>query len=169
MEAMDRLEARKAMRLDPNQVLKPVEVKTIDDIKRIIIEYDPKRNQQAISIPISTILTTKDGDKDVAYRVEANTKSKSKRDLLIEGLDIIKARIASAEQIAELQESVEVNGVAMKPAALGYKTEGSSWVDPLIRQWMGAYRDGIMLCWKLDDGYTYRYDLYVNRLVRVKS
>lgn len=167
MEAMDRLEARKALRLDPRQVLQPVEIRTYDDIKRVVAELDPRKNPQQVDIPISTTMVANEDNRDVTYRVEAHTRSKSKRDILLEGLNIIKVRLDSAVRIAELQEEVEVNGVVMKPAALGYKAEGTSWVDPLIRQWLGGYRDGILICWRLD-GWVYRYDIYQHRLTRIQ-
>lgn len=169
MEAMDRLEARKALRLDPAQVTKPPEVRVFDDIKRLVAEFDPKRNQRQRDVPLSTTMTSTEDNQHFTYLVETTTRSKSKRDLLVEGLDIIKARMAAAQQIAELQEPIEINGIPMKPAPLGYKTEGSSWVDPLINRWLAAFRDGIMICWKLTDGHTYRYDIYDHRLTRVLS
>ncbi len=169
MEALDKLEARKALRLDPTQVLKPAEANNFDDIKRLVAEFDPKKNPRQIDIPLSTTMTATEDNQNVTYRVEARTRSKSRRDILIEGLDVIKGRMESAARIAELQEEIEVNGVLMKPARLGYQTEGTSWVDPLIRQWLGAFRDGIMICWRLADGYTYRYDIYQHKLTRVPT
>ncbi len=166
MEALDKLEARKALRLDPNQVLKPAEVRTFDDIKRLVAELDPKRNPHQANVPLSTTLTANEDNKNVIYKVDAHTRSKSKRDMLVDGLDIIKTRMESAARIAELQEEVEVNGVVMKPARLGYQTEGTSWVDPLIKQWLGGYRDGFVICWNLSDGYTYLYDIYQHKLYR---
>lgn len=169
MEALDKLEARKALRLDPAQVTKPPEIRGFEDIKRLIADLDPRRNPRQHDIPLSTTMTSTEDNQNFTYRVETTTRSKSKRDMLVEGLDIIKARMAAAEQIAELQEPIEVNGVPMRPAPLGYRTEGTSWVDPLIKQWLAAFRDGIMICWKLSDGYTYRYDIYQHKLTRVPT
>lgn len=166
MEALDRLEARKALRLDPTQMTTPPEVRTYDDIKRIVSELDPNRNPRLKEVPLATTMTAVEDNKSFTYRVETTTRSKSKRDMLVEGLNIIKARIEAAEKIAEMQEAVEVNGVPMKPAVLGYKTEGGSWVDPLIRRWLGAYRDGTLICWSLPDGFVYRYDIFQHKLHR---
>jgi len=168
MEALDKLEARKALRLDPNQILRPVEVQSVDDIRRIIAELDPARNPIQHDLPINTMMNVVEDGTSSTYRVEANTRSKSKRDMIIDGLNIIKARIESAERIAQEQESVEVNGVQMRPAPLGYRVEGSSWVDPLIKQWFGGYRDGLAICWRLD-GFVYRYDPYTHKLHRVQE
>lgn len=169
MEALDRLEARKALRIDPALATKPAEVNNFEDIKRVVAELDPRRNPRQADIPLKTTMVATEDNKNITYQVSATTRSKSKRDVLIDGLDVVKRRITSAEQIAELQETVEVNGVPMKPAPLGYKTEGASWVDPLIKQWLGGYRDGIMICWRLSDGYIYRYDIYQHKLTRIQS
>lgn len=163
------MEARKALRLDPNIILKPAEAHSFEDIKRLVVEFDPRKNPVQLNIPVKTLMDVTEDDKQVTYQVEANTKSKTKRDMLIEGLNIIKARLAAASQIAEMQEPIEVNGVQMKPANLGYSSEGSNWVDPLIRQWLGGFRDGIMICWRLSDGYTYRYDIYEHKLNRIQT
>lgn len=169
MEAMDRLIARQSLRLDPVEMTKPANVKTYEDIRRILVDLDPRRNPQQSPLQLSAFMHSMEDSKDVTYRVEATTKSKSKRDIIIEGLDIIKSRMDAASRIAELQEGVEVNGVVMRQAPLGYKPEGSSWVDPLIKQWFGAFRDGIMLCWSLVDGFTYRYDIYQHKLSRIPT
>lgn len=167
MEALDKLEARKALRLDPAKITKPPEVHTFDDIKRLVADLDPRKNPRQIDIPLSTTMAATEDGQNVTYRVETTTRSKSKRDILIDGLNIIKARMDAAEKIVELQEPIEVNGVLMKPAQLGYRSEGSTWVDPLLRQWLSAHRDGIMICWRLPDGYTYRYDIYQHKLTRI--
>lgn len=166
MEALDRLEARKAQRLDPREILKPVEIKSYDDIKRVVNELDPRRNPVQAAIPIKTLMNVNEDNKAVTYRVEANTRSKSKRDILIDGLDIIKNRLAITNTITMAQEAVEVNNHPMKPALLGYSANGTSWVDALIKQWLGARRDEIMICWDLSDGWTYEYNIYEHRLVR---
>lgn len=159
------------MRLRPEDVYRTVEIRTFEDIKKVVAEFDPKHkhNQAQREIPLSTLMTAQEDNREVTYKVDATTRSKSKRDMLVDGLTIIKNRIESAGKIAELQEDVEINGVPMKPAKLGYRTDGTSWVDPLIRQWLGGYRDGILICWKLPDGYTYRYDLFQHKLTRVPT
>lgn len=167
MEALDRLEARKALRLDPRQVLKPVEVSTFDDIKRLLAIFDPKRNSRQAEVKLRTTMqTVTDSNQEVQYRVEAPTRSKNQREILLDGLNIIKARANMAEQVADIQETVEVNGRLMQPAQLGYAISGASWVDPLIKQWLGGYRSGVLICWNLNDGYTYKYDIYDHKLVR---
>ena len=88
--------------------------------------------------------------------------------MLIEGLDIIKNRIESEDRYADVTV-VEVNGQPMKLAAVGTGSLGKTWVDPLISQWLGGYRDSIYICWNLGDGFIYKYDIYEHKLTRIES
>lgn len=169
MEQLDKALARQQQRLSPN-ILKPVEVHTVEDIKRLVAQLDPKKNPTQRTIPIGTIVSAQDETTgtEQRYRVSAPTKSKSKRDMLIEGLDIIRNRIESEDKYADTA-SVEVNGKTMKFAAVGAGSLGKTWVDPLISQWLGGYRDGVHICWNLDDGYIYKYDIYEHKLTRIEN
>ncbi len=132
----------------------------------MLTEFDPRRNPRRSEIPIGTTLNTTADNKPVTYKVEVYTRSKSKREILLEGLNIIKGRLTTMTSGGE-QAAVEVNGRVMRPAPVGYSHRGNSWVDSLITQWLGAVRDGLTLCWKLRDGYTYKYDIYEHKLTRV--
>lgn len=156
------------MSLDPS-VLDPVVVTSYDEIRRVVNELDPKRNPVQVDIPVSTLMSVTEDNKPVTYRVEAQTRSRSKRDQLLEGLRIVRDRMAMDETIATTQETVEVNGREMKPATVGYRSEGSTWVDPLLKQWLGAKRHGYLVIWELSDGYTYRYDIFQHKLSRIPT
>ncbi len=170
MESLDREFNRQQRRLDPEKVLKPVSVNTMADIKAVLSELDPAKNQTQQTIRLSTQLTstTEDG-KSATYDVSANTKSKSKRDMLVEGIDLIKKRIDMEQQTLEDDDPVEVNGKIMRPASLGSGVHSHSWVDPLIKQWLGGYREGIKICWDLADGYRYEYNIYEHKLARIRN
>jgi hypothetical protein len=168
MESLDREFVRQSRRLDPNSTLKPVEVYTVADIKAVLSEFDPAKNKIQTAIPISTNLVGVDNEgKQSTFYVSAETKSRSKRDLLIEGLDLIKSRIEVEKQIADSDAGILVNGKLMKPASLGNSVHGLSWVDPLIKQWLGASREGITIYWDLQDGYRYEYNIYEHKLSRI--
>jgi hypothetical protein len=147
-----------------------VEVNSVGDIKRLVSQLDPKRNPVQQVIPVGTIMSARDENtgKDQQYQVSAPTKSKSKRDMLVEGLNVIKTRMESEVKYADTSP-VEVNGKIMKPAAVGTGTLGKTWVDPLITQWLGGYRDGVHICWDLNDGFVYKYDIYEHKLTRVEK
>ncbi len=168
MEAIDREIARQANRLDPKALL-PVEIKSLSDIKRLVGELDPRRNPVHVDIPLATTMQVTQDNREVVYKVETSTKSKSKRDMLVEGLDVIKHRAEMETRLTTDGEPVEINGKIMKPAKIGNGVEGKSWVDPLIKQWLGGYRDGTDICWDLGDGYIIRYDIYNHKLTRTDA
>ena len=167
MEALDRVLAREEQKLRPSDV-KAAEVHSVADIRRLVAELDPKRNPPQTDIPMSSLLNANEDNKNVTYRVNTHTRSKSRRDMLVEGLLIIKNRLDLSDRMASAEEPVEVNGVEMRPTPLGDGVQGSSWVDPLIGHWLGGSRDGIIIKWDLADGFTYRYDIFAHRLSRVE-
>lgn len=168
MEALDKEYERQRNRLDPNQVLKPTEVRTLGDIKRVVAELDPARNPVQVEIKLSADMVAHEDNRNVVYRAAANTRSKSRRDMLIEGLTIIKNRAELGGKMLA-SEMIEVNGVPMKPASIGNGVLGQNWVDPLIKHWLGGFRDEITICWDLNDGFIYRYDIFTHKLTRIEK
>lgn len=167
MEEFDRALAREAQRLNRDEVTKPVVVTTVEDIRRVVAEYDPGRNKTQAAIPISTTMRINENGADVLYKVDASTKSRSKRDILIDGLTILKNRQAVVDEIKE-DSAIEVNGKLMQPAQIGNGVKALTWVDPLIKQWFGGYRDGTLICWNIG-GYVYRYDAFEHKLSRTAN
>jgi len=86
MEMLDRARSRVANRL-PQSILEPVVVNTVNDIKSLVAELDPNRNPAQASLPVAAMLSV---PSEGSYRVEAMTKSKSKRDIIIEGMEVIR-------------------------------------------------------------------------------
>lgn len=164
MEALDKALERERSRSDPS-ILKPVEVHSLNDIKKLLAGLDPKNNQPHNDIPLSADISVRENDRNVTYNVHTKTRSKSYREMLIEGLSIIKSRIQIVDTVAE--EPIEVNGMEMKPPHFGDSVNSSNWIDPLIKQWLGGYRNGILICWNIDDGYIYQYDIFEHKLSRM--
>lgn len=169
MEAFEKAAARDQFRLDKS-ILEPVVVKSLNDIKRVISEFDPARQKQHGSLPLSTILESDDdGGNKVKYSVSASTTSKSRRQILVEGFDLLKNRQDNLESVGDSIEEFEVNGKNYKPAQLHNNTTGMSWVDPLIMQWLGGKRKEMLITWDIGDGYEYRYDIYAHSLTRIEQ
>lgn len=166
-ETLEKAIDRQNQRLNPS-TFQPAEIHQVDDIRRVLAEIDPKNARPAPEIQLATLLNALEDGKNTTYRVTAATKSKSKRDMLIEGMDLIKRQISAADQIANMLEPTEVNGVLMKPPKFGQNGQGQSWIDPLISHWLGGRREGLLICWDLD-GYKYQYDVYTHKLNRVKN
>jgi hypothetical protein len=159
MDNMEKIRKRNAQRLDES-VLDPVEVRSVNDIKRLIAEFDPAREKQHDVINIETNLVDDD-----TYSVNADTKSRSKREILLEGLTIIKNRM-EARKSDDVPIPIEINGILMEPAWIGNAEDSITWVDPLLNQWLGATRKGLLICWDID-GYEYRYRIFDHKLTRV--
>lgn len=169
MEQLNQALARQQQRLSP-RILDPVEVRSVEDIKRLVSQLDPDKNPKQSEIPVGTTINVLDDatGKEQRYNVSATTRSKSKRDMLIEGLDVIKSRIALENDNQDIPV-VEVNGKPMRTPVIGVGSKSRTWVDPLITQWLGGYRDGIYICWNLGDGFIYRYNIYEHKLVRIED
>jgi len=169
MEQLDKALARQQQRLHPS-ILDPVSVHSVDDIKRLVAQLDPSRNPRQSEISVGAVISAIDDTTgtEQQYQVSAATRSKSKRDMLIEGIDIIKNRLAIEKDMPDMP-TVAINGVAMKVPTIGTGSLGRIWVDPLITQWLGGYREGIYICWDLNDGFIYRYNIYEHKLTRVET
>lgn len=169
MESLDKEFARQESRVNPKS-FEPVSVSTMTDIKAVVSRFDPAKNKSQGTIPLTTRLTGSDSEgNQQTYQVTADTKSKSQRDMLIEGLDIIRKRIDAETEAENSEEVLTINGREMKPASLGSGVHSHSWVDPLIKQWMGGRREGIKIYWELADGYRYEYDIYGHKLTRFSN
>jgi hypothetical protein len=147
--------------------MQPTVVRTQADIKRIVSEFDPKRSPHYSEVPLNTTLEETDGGKKIVYSVSAATKSKSKRDTLIEGLSLVQKREEISSSIRNASASMEINGREMRPASFPNNIDGHSWVDPLIHQWTGGVRKGVMITWDIGDSYEYRYDVFGHKLTRI--
>ena len=168
MESLERANSRIANRLDKS-ILEPTIVKSMNDIKRVLAEFDPAMNREAPVVSVSAVLSTVEQGKVKEYAVSAPTKSKSKRDQLIEGMEMIRNRAEIDKTAKAATQSIMVNGREVKPPSLGDSVNGHTWVDPLIKHWMGAQREGETIYWNLDDGYKYKYDIFNHKLTRVKN
>lgn len=141
-----------------------VVVSSVNDIKKIIAQFDPKNDQPSPTVPISTQMEIMVDGKKMSYKLSTTTKSKSRRELVIDALGTLKKQ---HEALSTSQaEMPEVNGIKLpdlpEVGNINYKTT----IDSLIRQWFGAYRDGCDICWDLNDGYTYKYDIFTHTLRR---
>lgn len=159
MDNMEKIRKRNAQRLDES-VLDPVEVRSVSDIKRLIAEFDPAKEKHHDTISITANLVDNE-----TYGVNADTKSRSKREILLEGMTIIKNRMeARNSDVAPIP--IEVNGRLMEPAWIGNAEDAAMWIDPLLNQWLGATRKGLLICWDIGD-HEYRYKIFNHKLTRV--
>lgn len=166
MEELEKARDRDRRRYKAD-ILEAVVANTIDDIKYIVRQFDPVINKQSENIDVTAGMSIQKDGKDVAYKVSVPSRSKTKREILIEGIDLIKrmqnARIESQKQEDQI---LTINGKTVKPATFRPAEESSSWVDPLIKQWTGGYRHGTKIRWNIPEG-TIQYDPYEHKLTRI--
>lgn len=166
---LDRALARQAKRLG-REILDPPQIRTADDIKRLLIDLDPRRTNTDAGKEIQTTLAAPDSDgKMQTYVVRASTRSQTKREMIIAALLAIKSKAEIGAKAETLHQATEVNGSVMRPADVGKVGNAMSWIDPLINKWFAAERRGLLLCWSLADGYEYRYDIFAHRLERERT
>jgi hypothetical protein len=166
-EALEKIYERERRRLHPS-VADPVMVRRFDDIKRVLIDVDPKNNSVSAEITINADMASAEDGKNVTYRVSAPSKSKSKREMIMDGLDILKRQKEAIEKMQVSDSTIEVNGVMMKPPSFGDAERSRAWVDPLIKHWLGAYRKDLLICWDIE-GFHYEYDIYQHKLTRSQN
>ena len=164
MSPLERAAAREAQRLSAS-ILDPVVINSVNDIKKILIDFDPNKNKQQNEIPITASFNV-DGK---IYNATTKTKSKSRRDILIEGLELIRNRIESKIDSDPELESIIVNGKELKQVKLSNGSEGHVWIDPLIKHWLGGYRNGVDIFWDLNDGCRYKYNAFEHKLTRITN
>lgn len=164
--AHDMAAARAARRL-PQSILNPVKISTVEDIKNVLKQLDPKAPFTKDMVPLSTSMTAiGENDQEKLYNVTAHSSSKSKRTMLIEGMDVVKRHLELHDK-SKTAAPVRVNGVDMYPA-VAKTADKLSNIDPIVKQWTGGVRQGLLIVWSLDDGYDYKYDIYEHSLSRVK-
>lgn len=161
---LDEIREREERRYSKD-ILDPVQANSLVDIQRIVASLDPAKNPPRPTIIVRSNMVVDEGN----VSVSAESHAKSKRDMIIEGLNNLKKRIAVQDEMTKRAEPVYVNGKPMLPASMKAGELASTWVDPLIRQWTGGYRDGLLICWDIGDEYIYRYNIYEHRLTRIKK
>ena len=142
-------------------------INTVDDIRRALVNLDPstKLNGKSEDVNISARLAGSDGSVTRTFRVDTITVTKSYRQIIIEALKVVQNREKTQEKIAAIHPYVDVNDRAMVPPPV-ITTKSRMYVDGIIERLLGAYRDGIYICWDLPDG-TYQYDVFAHKLVRI--
>ena len=150
------------------QAIKPVTVTCLADIQRVIADYAPGASKDDQRVTVSTTMQAEGEGGIATYAVSAATTVKSRRAMLIDGLDVVKHYHDVAERLRTEAIPIEVNGVPMSTACPIGANPGS-YIDPLIRHWFGGKRDGLRVRWDLADGYTYALPAITRASVSQKS
>ncbi len=148
-------------------------IRTIDDIKMVLKEFDPKHKDNAIQAEPAIVAKVRGRIDDssnhhVDFQASAKLKSLTHRSMLLDALKVIAERRDLADKMDASEEPLFVDGKPMRRVA-AIQTNMEFPIDSVIRRVMGGYRDGLDVCWDLDDGYTYRYNVFDHSLARRKQ
>lgn len=157
---LERSKQREYQRLTP-AIFEDASIKSVNDIRRVLSDLDPKRSVDAAQVNVKAEVV--DVENSQRFAVTAPTKSKSKREIILDGLNILKAQAEAT--LNGKAKPIVLNGRIIQPPVI--KSPQDMWVDPIIKRWLGAYRKGLMVCWDLE-GYTYMYDIWEHKLSRVQ-
>lgn len=145
-----------------NQSVPKIQVRTVEDIRRVLAEFDPTRDRGESVAEVNSDLTSDIDGKTQTIKVSAKSVGKSKRQLVVEAMTRIGESIANS---AREVQPVEINGKLVAPARVP-ASSAPSYIDPMITQWLDAKRDGTIIYWDLSDGYRYKYEPISHKLTR---
>jgi hypothetical protein len=138
-----------------------VKVNNSQDIIRLLQELSPDHK---IRNPDSIVSTTiRSDNSDVAVMTE--THSKSKREILLEGLNQVKQIMESDSLSAS---PTTINGMTVSIPKLSNLSYMKHPVDETIKSMLDADRDGMHIVWKLPSG-VFKYDIYEHALTKVDN
>lgn len=164
MESIDNALARTVSKSErEHNFSKPI-INSVDDIRRVLHTLDPsnKLNERVPDTVVAANIYGTDGKTNSA---SVSTKTKSYRDMLIEGLGIVRSRINAYQNVEGKSTPLVVNNKEMVPPCVVAMDTVLS-IDPVISRLLGASRDGYHITWRLPDGFVYKYDIFEHRLTR---
>jgi hypothetical protein len=172
-EAFERSAQRANQAARNEEAFESPTIRSIGDIQRVLQQLDPtdKLNIKLSPVKQDVQLLGKDqrGDQH-QFQVSAQSETRTHRDILIEGFQILRKRLATQNEAEDKQPVLPlvVNGQEMKPPNV-ISTDGVVlYIDPLIERLLGGYRDGMYICWNFGDGWIYRYEIFQHRLTRIE-
>lgn len=166
MERHEKAAARKKAATRAAQQAERPTVNTKDDIIRVIRQFDPNhRDNTSDNVKVSTELVGLDAnDKRAKFNITAPTSSKSVRQIILDGLEMVRRRKETAAKIESMAQPVTINGKSMIPPPI--MNFGRISIDSIIDRVTAGYRQDEFIQWDLPDGYTYKYNIFAHELKR---
>lgn len=170
-EKMERTVERSHYKQRALESFEKAEIHNVADIQRVLRYLDPnsKLNSTSSDTPISAEISASTADGRTTYKVSADTKTSTYRDMVMEGIRLIKTRGEAAERSRSVSEKrCIINGRPVVTPDV-FCLDGVSYIDPIIERLLGGKRKGEYIYWELSDGYTYKYDVFQHKLTRFKT
>jgi hypothetical protein len=135
------------------QIQKP-KINTKIDIVNILKNFAPEGAKPNPESVVKTVLEN--------VPLSAETESKSKRQIILEGMEHIRA-LAHSENI--VPEPSRINGKTVKPARIAGLCDLKFPIDEDIENTLGATRSGLDIVWNIPSG-KYVYNIFEHQLKR---
>ncbi len=145
-----------------NEIFKPVEIRSIADIQRVLAQLDDRLPAADGSTQAEVVAPDESG-KMVVYKLNATFPQQTRRNILLTAFTALRER---RDAITRSATPIVVNGREMKPAILN-EVQTVSAIDPLVERWLGGTRRGLLICWTLS-GWQYKYDIFEHKLTRIR-
>ncbi len=165
MEALERAFAREAQRL-PSTVLEPVNIRSLDDILKVVSDLAPSPEDSPRPVKLDANISVRENGRSNTYSVSANTTSKTKRQMILDTLKVLKNRHEVCDNHANESQPIVVNGKQVKPLT-PFMVDSRMAIDGLISHWTGGERRGEMIYWTLPSNDSYKYDIWAHKLYKV--
>lgn len=156
---------RQENRLD-ERIFQPPVVKYLSDIKRLLLELEPKSSSGHDVVISSSMIAEDANGRNVTYKLSAVTSDQSKRAMIVDGMKAVRARLELSNRVKSDVKPVVINGREMTPIVRPI-APAHCWVDDLLQRWFGATRDGLRICWDVEEG-RFLYDIFEHKLFRAK-
>ena len=137
--------------------IKPITCYTIADIKAAIQPFMEDSGGEQV------LLSCKVGDEKVTGKSTAS----SMRQLLLEGLSVIKKRMEAITKVQEAVDEADEAGVSSAMSIWDINNVRFN-IDNIIERRLGGKRRGIRIRWNLSDC-IYEYDPFSNKLYKIEE
>lgn len=135
------------------QIQKP-KVNTKTDIVNILKNFAPDGSKTNPESVVKTVLES--------VQLSVGTESKSKRQIILEGMEHVKA-LMNSENI--VPEPIRINGKTVKPVRIAGLGDLKYPIDEDIENTLGATRAGLDIIWNIPSG-KYIYNIFEHQLKR---
>lgn len=138
-----------------------VKVNNSQDIVRLLQELKPDNKIKNPDSIVETVIRSDNND----VRIMTETHSKSKREILIEGLDQVKQIIESDSLSAN---PTTINGKSAQIPRVSQLSTMQHPVDETIKDMLDAKREGVSIVWQLPTG-VFKYNIYDHVLTKADN
>lgn len=149
-----------------NNVINVPVINSVQDIQKLLVNVDPNKDLKVTSLDVSTDMagTVESSKIQQNFAVNAKVTNVTLRSILIESFKSIRNKKEISDSCNDLEELV-IGGKSMRRLS-PVNLELIDNVDSFIHINFGGYRKEEYVCWDLDDGFTYRYDVFKHQLTR---